>query len=305
VLNPGFSAAAVASCGSGYVLDANLAAAVTEANREFAAGRELRTQPVYGDELWFRLRELGLANFDWDGLDVLDACCGSGFLSYHLLARASPRMLTLLDLNPVEVRYAEQLVSTSASEKRPHVVALAGDLGTNELPEAHFDVVIGNSFLHHFADVPAILAKIFRLLRPGGLFVALHEPTPAAVPWESGDPRYVAAYLLRRERFWRGARYGGPGLLREGTVDVWMFEARELAELVAAQGFVQSRVLPRYLVRPFAVALLGLHLSEERPRLTSLQALILRSTVRTDAVLRRLLPVGVFGGLSCIARRPT
>jgi SAM-dependent methyltransferase len=171
--------------------------------------------------------------------------------------------------------------------------------------QANYDVVIGNSFLHHFPDVPRVLATISALIRPGGLFVGLHEPTPAAVPWESGDLRHVIAYFMFRARYLRRLRYHGPGPLREGTTDVWMFDADALRRLLEDQGFVQVQVLPRYLLRPFVVALLRLSLDEEKPRLTALQSTVLRSAVAIDAVLRRLLPARAFGGLSFVARRPS
>jgi SAM-dependent methyltransferase len=304
MLNLGFSMSAEDGCGSRYVLSDALASAVVAANREYGGGRERRTQPAYGDELWFRLRELGASRLAWSEMNVLDACCGSGFLSYHLLARAHPRELTLLDVSPEEVREAELLVASRDGERPQGVVAVCGDLAEVHLQANHYDVVVGNSFLHHFPDVPGVLATIRQLVRPGGLLVGLHEPTPAAVPWESGDPRHVIAYFLLRKRYLRRIRYSGPGPVRDGTTDVWMFEPDDLQRLLVAAGFEQVRVLPRYLLRPFVVAALGLHLSAENPRLSTLQSTLLRATVAIDAILRRMLPARAFGGLSFVARRP-
>jgi hypothetical protein len=64
------------------------------------------------------------------------------------------------------------------------------------------------------------------------------------------------------------------------------------------------RVLPRYLVRPFVVAALGLHLGEGKPRLSRLESLLLRGAVRLDGLLRRVLPARAFGGVTFVARRP-
>jgi 2-polyprenyl-3-methyl-5-hydroxy-6-metoxy-1,4-benzoquinol methylase len=305
VLNLGFSVTAEDDCGSGYVLSDELASAVVAANREHAGGRELRTQAAYGNELWFRLRELGASRLAWGEMTVLDACCGSGFLSYHLLARAHPRELTLLDVSPEEVMEAELLVNNPANGGLQNIVAVCADLAEVRLRSKHYDVVVGNSFLHHFPDVPTVLATIRQLVRPGGVLVGLHEPTPAAVPLESGDLRHVIAYFLLGSRYLRRMRYRGPGLVRVGTTDVWMFKPDDLRRLLVDAGFEEVRVLPRYLLRPFVVAALGLHLSEQRPCLSRFQSALLSATVTIDAVLRRILPARAFGGLSFVAWRPT
>lgn len=303
VLNPGFSPEADAAYGSRYAVPSSLSDAIVGANSEFAAGAEHRTQTVYGDELWYRLRELGLAGLPWPQYTVLDACCGSGFLSFHLLDRVRPRALTMLDVSPDEVREAERLVAPHVREGAK-VAAVCGDLAHAPVGAQQFDVVLGNSFLHHFPSVPVVLSAIHKLVRPGGIFAGLHEPTPAALPWESGDPRHVVAYFLARGRYLRRIRHRGKAPVREGTTDVWIFEPADLRRLLEAQGFTDVHVLPRYLLRPFVVALLRLHLNETKPRLAGWQERLLGVTVRLDAGLRRVLPAGAFGGVSFVARRP-
>jgi SAM-dependent methyltransferase len=304
VLNPGFSPEANESSGSRYVVPAALSAAIVGANSEYATGAELRTQPAYGDELWLRMRQLGVDRLPWGDLRVLDACCGSGFLSFHVLQRVRPRSLTMLDVSPNEVRAAEELVA-GLDAGDANVEAVCRDLAEAPLEGGQYDVAMGNSFLHHFPAVPDVLATIFGLLKPGGVFIGLHEPTPAALPWESGDVRQVAAYFLAPRRYLTGMRHQGPGPVREGTTDVWIFEARELRRLLEEQGFTDVRVLPRYVLRPFVVALLRMHLDERKPRLSRLESALLLAAVRMDSLLRRVLPKRAFGGLSFVARRPS
>jgi len=43
-------------------------------------------------------------------------------------------------------------------------------------PDRSFDIVAVNSALHHFPNVDATLVEASRLLRPGGIFVSMHEP---------------------------------------------------------------------------------------------------------------------------------
>jgi ubiquinone/menaquinone biosynthesis C-methylase UbiE len=302
VLNPGFSSAADEQYGARYVVPDTLVQPILSANSLISSGAERRTQRSYGDELWFRLGELGVRDLPWGELDVLDACCGSGFLSYHLLDRVAPRSLTLCDVSEAELREARGLIGHVS--RRTRISFASADLAGDELEPESYDVVLGNSFLHHFADVPAALGAIFRLVRPGGIAIGLHEPTPAAVSLESGDPRHVVGFVALRRWYFRRLRHRGPGPVRPGTTDVWLFEADALRGLLQEQGFIDIHVLPRYLVRPFVVAALRLHLGPDRPRLTRWQERVLAVSVRVDAALRRVMPAGAFGGLSFVARRP-
>lgn len=303
MLNPGFSHEADEAYGSRYIVPESLSRAIIGANGKFATGREWRTQSTYGDELWFRLRELGLSRLPWPNLRVLDACCGSGFLSYHLLKRTNVRSLTLLDVSRDEIAAARELVVGGGLDTE-RVVTVCRDLSEAAVAAEPFDVVVGNSFLHHFPDVPAVLAAAFDLLRPGGLFIGLHEPTPSALAWESGALRQVLAYFLLRRRYLRAVRHPGPELMRDGTTDVWIFTVSELRNLLLDQGFVSVKVMPRYLVRPFVVAVLGLHLGPDRPQLARRESRLLTAAVRLDGVLRLVLPAPMFGGVSFVAQRP-
>lgn len=301
MLNPGFSQQLEDAYGNAYIVPDGLTEAIVGANSEHAAGPELRTQQAYGDEVWFRLRELGLRSLPWSELHVLDACCGSGFLAYHLLRRTSFRSLTLLDVSPCELESAERLIRETAADL-DQVTAVCADLASAD--RGHFDVVVGNSFLHHFPNVPDVLETIFQLIRPGGLFIGLHEPTPAALPLEAGSLRHLVGYLAGSQRYLRRARYGGPGPVRAGTTDVWMFDPASLRQLLSQQGFTGVRLVPRYLLRPSVVAMGKLHLGPTKPRLSRFESGLLMTAVRADAVLRKLLPAAAFGGVSFVARRP-
>ena len=303
MLNPGFTTELDREYGTRFVLPDSLAQELIDTNAEFDTGEELRTQRVFGDELWSRLRRLGLAHVDWEAASVLDACCGTGFLSYHLLARKRPLKLTLLDVSPHEVEAARRLVSTH--DAAVEIATLCADLADASLEPEQFDIVIGNSFLHHFPDVPKALGSIYRALRPGGLFIGLHEPAPAATPLESGQAYQVGAFYLTRGRYWRNVRYKGPGSVVNGATDIWIFERHDVQRLLADAGFDGIRVVSRYLLRPLIVAALRMHLTEERSRLSRAQSALLGASVRADLLLQRLLPDGLFGGLAFAAVRPS
>jgi ubiquinone/menaquinone biosynthesis C-methylase UbiE len=96
------------------------------------------------------------------GLDVLDVGCGQGIdVAQYAMAGATS---TGVDLTPRHVDLA-----------RAHLAAMGlnanivrGDAETLPFPDTSFDRVSSNGVLHHTPDLPAALAEIRRVLRPGG-----------------------------------------------------------------------------------------------------------------------------------------
>ena len=70
------------------------------------------------------------------------------------------------------------------------------------LPEASLDVAVMGSVYHEFADRPAYLAEVRRLLRPAGRAVIIDwRPLPAGAERTSGPPAHhrVAEATARAE----------------------------------------------------------------------------------------------------------
>jgi SAM-dependent methyltransferase len=105
---------------------------------------------------------------------VLDVGCGPGHVAAHLAARGLD--VTGIDLDERMVEQARRRLGSRATLAVADVAALPFGDGS-------FDVVLSTLSMHHWADVPAGLAEIARVLRPdgvalvydlGGLFVPLH-----------------------------------------------------------------------------------------------------------------------------------
>lgn len=303
MLNPAFSAQAQAQVEDSFVLPTEIAELITESNQSGTAGAELRLQRVYGAELWSRLRSLRIGAKELDGQTILDACCGAGFLSYHLLKRVTPRALTLVDISEEEVHEAELLLTGDSSRGGLSLEFRTEDLASSGIAPESFDIVIGNSFLHHFPDVPTFLAQTLKMLRPGGMFIGLHEPAPAAIVWESGHLRPLLGFLSHGEG-WIDTLRPDAGIATPGSGDVWLFNAADIATMLRDAGFVDVRVRPRYLLRPLLVALLQMHLTPMRPRLSWWQRGLLRAAVASDAALASVAPSCWFGGVCFCACRP-
>ena len=302
MLNPAFSREFVQSADERYQLPEAAIAHVRGRNQAIDTGEELRIQRVFGDELWHKLKAIGLNRFAWQNKSVLDICCGTGFLSYHLLQRISPAKLVLLDISPEEVREASRLITGLDSGVR--IEYQIGDALASGIPDATFDVIIGNSFLHHFHDVPKALEEFNRLLKPGGVFVSLHEPTGAALPLEAGSFRLFVKYLVMGSLYIESMRYQGQGIEPQGGTDVWIFRESDVRKLAREAGFVDIRTHSWNLLRPIVVAKKALHLGVSKQQLTRKEMLQLRAAIATDAILSKCLPQVLFGSVSIAAQKP-
>jgi len=99
---------------------------------------------------------------------VLDVGCGTGSLALRLAAGAAT--IHGLDISSEMIRIAKgKAEAEGVANVRFHV----GVLDSFELFEpASLDGVCAYSLLHLVEDLPATLGRIYRLLRPGGLFVS-------------------------------------------------------------------------------------------------------------------------------------
>ena len=91
--------------------------------------------------------------------DVLEIGCGSGLLT-DVLLRMICRSVHASDISQAFLRKTSVLCQE----------AVLWRCDANQLPFADnsFDQIVGHSVLHHFLHYEAILARCFRILRPGG-----------------------------------------------------------------------------------------------------------------------------------------
>ena len=105
--------------------------------------------------------------------DALDVGCGEGLL-VRRLARRSERV-TGIDRSPDMIRLAREL-----SRDVPNVGFVEGDFLHHPFPAESFDFVCAVAALHHM-DLESALAKMARLLRPGGVLAVIGLARDAAL----------------------------------------------------------------------------------------------------------------------------
>lgn len=107
---------------------------------------------------------------------AIDVGCGTGYLGLGLARIGQIEDLHLTDLSPGMLRRA------SENAERLDVDATIVRATATQLPypDDAFDAVVTRGVLHHLHDVEAALVEWRRVTRPGGVVLALSEPTPWA-----------------------------------------------------------------------------------------------------------------------------
>ena len=112
-----------------------------------------------------------------DGARVLDVGCGRGVGVQILLEQFCAGQVYGLDLDPQQVRRAQQRF---AGKSEGRIVLAVGSVDKLPFPSEYFDAVFDFGMLHHVVDWQAGVAEIQRVLKPSGLFF-FDEVTRAAL----------------------------------------------------------------------------------------------------------------------------
>jgi len=194
--------------------------------------------------------------------DVLDVACGQGIAS-RALAAAGARSVTGVDVTPEMLDAARR---HEAAEPLGITYVLEDAQTLRALPDASYDLVTCQLGLMDIPDLPATLAAVHRVLRPGGSFVFvighpcfLAPQTQTVTAADGRLGRLVSDYL--GERFWRSPN--PQGVRRAGnhhrTLSTYLNELTacgltlERAEEPAA-GALLERQQPVYAALPIFFA---------------------------------------------------
>jgi SAM-dependent methyltransferase len=121
------------------------------------------------------------------GERVLDVGVGPGFLAAEMAREVgADGMVAGIDVS-------ESMLAL-ARERNATVDLRAGSAGSIPYPDGGFDVAVSTQVLEYVADVPAALAELRRVVRPGGRILILDTDWDSIV-WRSGDDARMAAVL--------------------------------------------------------------------------------------------------------------
>ncbi|HEX8005087.1 MAG TPA: class I SAM-dependent methyltransferase [Trebonia sp.] len=166
---------------------------------------------------------------------ALDVGCGDGMLVRRLAARCGS--VTGIDRDAPMISLARE-----RSDGIANVSFLEGDFLAHPFPAASFDFACANTALHHM-DLAAALAKLARVLRPGGRLavVGLGKDRPPA-DWIIGSAGFPVNkyYKLTRGESNPGAPIMDP--------DMTWTEVRRTARRTLPGARYRRRLLWRYSI---------------------------------------------------------
>lgn len=179
---------------------------------------------------------------------VLDIGCGAGGIDIALVRNHGAGYVVGLDVEDSVLDRARALIGAAGLVGRIGVVKVAP--GPLPFPPAAFDVVFSKDSIVHIPDKHALMAEVFRVLRPGGWFFA----SDWLIGTEGTPSPEMAAYIAAEGLDFgmaTPARYAaamtGAGFRNVRTVsrNLWYREqARgELARLQGAEGQAVAAVV--------------------------------------------------------------
>ena len=126
------------------------------------------------------------------GMRVLDVACGTGVLFPDYLARGAS--VTGIDISPEMARIAAEKFAGE-----PRVQVLCGDVEEAVFSQP-FDVVMVYNAFPHFPDPARLIARLGRLVKPGGRLSVAHRMSRAAIDGHhSGAAHRVSNGLMHED----------------------------------------------------------------------------------------------------------
>lgn len=158
---------------------------------------------------------------DVNGLDVLDAACGTGRYALQL-AEAGARVCGMDATLEMLARARDR-----ADERGLTLDLRDGDLHALPFGEKSFDLVVSGLALCHVPDLSPVMAEFARVLRPGGrVVISDFHPFCLLIGWRTAFDRPEARYWIENhlnltEAYVRALLTNGFELtdLRESVVD--------------------------------------------------------------------------------------
>jgi ubiquinone/menaquinone biosynthesis C-methylase UbiE len=124
-----------------------------------------------------------VADADLRGVSLLDIGCGAGGIDLALVRNHGAGYVTGLDVEDTVLARARELITRAHLGTRIGLVKVAP--GPLPFPPGTFDVVFSKDSLVHISDKHSLMAEVFRVLKPGGRFIASdwlisHDDAPSA-----------------------------------------------------------------------------------------------------------------------------
>ena len=116
---------------------------------------------------------------------ILEIGAGAAWLSAELSKLPQAVEITATDAFARLLKVQAPKVFKLLKAHEAKITRMPADFGNLGFPKNHFDVVVCADALHRAVNVLRVLREVRRVLKPGGIFVAIREPVRPLVKFRS------------------------------------------------------------------------------------------------------------------------
>ncbi|MGB0777135.1 MAG: bifunctional demethylmenaquinone methyltransferase/2-methoxy-6-polyprenyl-1,4-benzoquinol methylase UbiE [Flavobacteriaceae bacterium] len=138
---------------------------------------------TFGIDVSWRKKVVALINKS-GAKSVLDIATGTGDLAIMIAENTEAKKVVGLDISPGMLEVGKEKVSQAALNDKIEMVL--GDSEKLPFEENSFDAITVSYGVRNFEDLNQGLSEIYRVLKPGGLFVVLETSVPTKFPFKQG-----------------------------------------------------------------------------------------------------------------------
>lgn len=125
--------------------------------------------------------------------NALDIATGTGDLAIQMAEAMPKAKVTGLDISPGMLEVGKNKVKEKDLESRIEMVI--GDSEALPFDDNSFDAITVAFGVRNFEDLEKGLSEIYRVLKPGGIFVVLETSVPVKFPFKQGYQLYSKTLL--------------------------------------------------------------------------------------------------------------
>ena len=129
---------------------------------------------------------------DTNAKDILDIATGTGDFAI-MLAEINPKKIIGLDISKGMLEIGKKKVKEKGLDNLIEMVL--GDSENLPFEDNSFDAVTVGFGVRNFEDLDKGLSEIYRVLRPGGIFVVLETSQPEKFPFKQGY-KFYSKYII-------------------------------------------------------------------------------------------------------------
>ncbi|MDH7445107.1 bifunctional demethylmenaquinone methyltransferase/2-methoxy-6-polyprenyl-1,4-benzoquinol methylase UbiE [Aquimarina sp. 2201CG14-23] len=123
---------------------------------------------------------------------VLDVATGTGDLAINLVKTGATEIIGL-DISAGMLEVGKDKIK---AKKLDHIISMVkGDGESLPYEDNYFDAITVAFGARNFEDLAQGLSEIFRVLKPGGIFVVLETSVPTKTPYKQGYKLYCSTIL--------------------------------------------------------------------------------------------------------------